>query len=104
MELKSYWNLSEYKLRSVKGIERLINLESLVYAILCLLPWITPTFKSLRNLSVQERRYEVGKAINQDLFFRTIAEELENDGKYKDLATDFSEIARKIHSFAKSVT
>ncbi|MBQ7608331.1 MAG: hypothetical protein IJU76_10235, partial [Desulfovibrionaceae bacterium] len=49
LEQKTHWGLSEYMLRSVTGIERLINLQLMVYAVLCILPWIAPEFKSLER-------------------------------------------------------
>ena len=104
LEQKTHWSLSEYMLRSVTGIERLINLQLMVYAVLCILPWIDPAFKSLANLSIQERRYMIGKAINQDLFFRNFAAELKNIENSEDLMKVFSEVAAKIRCFAKSGT
>jgi len=104
LEQKTHWGLSEYMLRSVTGIERLINLQSMVYAVLCVLPWLDPVFESLKELSVQERRYEVGKAINQDLFLRSFAEELENQENSEEFMTTFCEIADKIRCFAKTGT
>ena len=104
LEQKTHWGLSEYMLRSVTGIERLINLQLMVYAVLCILPWIAPEFMSLRELSVQERRYEIGKAINQDLFFRNFASELKNQENSEELMKVFSRVAGKIRCFAKSGT
>ena len=102
LELKTHWGLSDYMLRSVTGIERLLNLQLIAYGVLCVLPWIESAFKSLRELSTQERRYEVGKAINQDLFLRSFAAVLENEGNSGELATTFYKIARKIWLFART--
>ena len=89
-------------LRSVTGIERLINIQLIAYSVLSVLPWINPVFKSLRDLSIQERRYEVGKAINQDLFLRSFAAELQNEENSKEFSTTFSKIVKKIRFFANT--
>ena len=104
LELKAHWSFSDYMLRSVKGIERLINLQSMVYAVLCVAPWIDPVFKPLAELSIQERRYIVGKAINQDLFLRSISAELEMEGNSKEVVTAFNDIAQKMRCFSKTGT
>ena len=104
LELKAHWSFSDYMLRSVKGIERLINLQSMVYAVLCVAPWIDPVFKPLAELSIQERRYIVGKAINQDLFLRSISAELEMEGNSKEVVTAFNDIAQKMRCFGKTGT
>ena len=36
LELKTFWNFREYRVRSKAGIERLLNLQSLVYSVLSL--------------------------------------------------------------------
>ena len=50
LELKTHWGLSDYMLRSVTGIERLLNLQLIAYGVLCVLPWIEPAFKSLERV------------------------------------------------------
>ena len=102
LELKTHWGLTDYMLRSVTGIERLINIQLIAYSVLSVLPWIDPVFKSLRDLSIQERRYEVGKAINQDLFLRSFAAELQNEENSKEFSTTFCKIVKKIRFFANT--
>lgn len=104
LELKTHWGFSDYMLRSVKGIERLINLQLTMYAVLCVLPWIDPAFKSLKEFSIQERRYEVGKAINLDIFLRKVATELESKGYSSEVVAAFREIESEMRYFAKSGT
>jgi len=68
-ELKTFWNFREYKLRSRIGIERLLNLQTLTYALLSMLPYLDKDFNSLERMSMQERRYALGKMVDRQLFF-----------------------------------
>ena len=102
LELKSHWSFSKYMLRSMTGIERLINLQMVVYAVLSILPWIDPAFQHLKDVSIQERRYELGKAINQDLFLRSVTERLQTEGNSKEILTAFDRLAQKMRHFFKT--
>ena len=56
-------------LRSKVGIERLINLLTLLYALMLLLPFYDNTFYSLSHNSPQQSRFVIGMSIQRELFF-----------------------------------
>lgn len=64
-ELKVYWNLGGYRLRSRVGIERLTNLVAVVYALLEMLPYLDPSFACLEKRSHQERRFLLGRLLDR---------------------------------------
>ena len=77
-ELKTFWNFREYKLRSKVGIERLVNLQMLTYALLSMLPHLDEDFKALTEMSMQERRYALGRLIDRQLFFEAFVASIES--------------------------
>ena len=99
MEQKAYWGFSDYLLRSIKGIERLINVQSIGYAVLCLLPWVDEQFASLKNLSIQERRYEVGRVISHQLFMGNLIRTLESQGNSEQLIAACRKVAEDFKYF-----
>lgn len=79
LELKTFWSFREYKVRSKAGIERLLNLQSLVYSVLSLLPSLGDEFVSLEKQSMQERRWQVEQLLSRQIFLETLARRLETD-------------------------
>ncbi len=55
-ESKTFWSLEEYRVRSRKGIERLINLECIAYSAMTLLPYSDETFSCYQSVSAQETK------------------------------------------------
>lgn len=55
LELKMFWSFRGYRVRSKTGIERLLNLQSLVCSVLFLLPSLGNEFVGLEGLNIQER-------------------------------------------------
>ena len=55
-------------LRSKVGIERLMNLLSVLYAFMTLLPFYDSTFVSLASNSPQQSRFVIGITIWYELF------------------------------------
>ena len=51
-------------LRKAVGIERLLNIQFIVYGILSLIPFLASDFESFVDLSIQDRRFELGKMID----------------------------------------
>ena len=90
-ELKTFWNFREYKLRSKVGIERLVNLQMLTYALLSMLPHLDEDFKALTEMSMQERRYALGRLIDRQLFFETFVASIES-GENSDLLEKASQL------------
>ena len=70
-EMKKFWSLEDYMLRSKTGIERLINLLMIVYSLMTLLPFYDSLFFPLADKSPQETRFLIGWQIQQELFFAT---------------------------------
>ena len=100
MEQKAYWGFSDYMLRSVDGIERLINVQSIAYATLCLLPWVDRKFASLKSLSIQERRYAVGRVISHQLFISNLVRTLKNEKNSKELIAACKKVAQNFTYFS----
>lgn len=81
-EQKTYWGLRDYKVRSKQGIERLMNLLTVCYSLMTLLPYLEPVFASLKEQSAQQTRFLLGQAIFKQLFLTSLADKLENRKKY----------------------
>ena len=64
-EQKVFWGFCDYKLRSKAGIEAMIALQTLAYAAMSILPYISKDFACLQPLSIQERRFRVGELIRE---------------------------------------
>ena len=73
-EQKTFWALGDYRLRSKVGIERLVNLLTLCYSAVKLLPDSCGDFCALRGLSPQQIRFMLGRSIRREVFFATLAE------------------------------
>ena len=67
-EQKAFWGLGNYMLQSKVGIERLVNLISLIFAALTLLPFQSRDFSALKGQSPQEIRFTLGQLVQQQIF------------------------------------
>ena len=76
-EGKTFWSLEEYRIRSKEGIERLVNLISLSYGAMTLLPYSDETFSGYQSASAQETRYEIGQQIQSDIILCSFGKFLE---------------------------
>ena len=72
-EQKTFWALGDYRLRSGRGIERLVNLLTLCYSSIKLLPYSCGDFCALRDSSPQKARFALGRLIRQEIFFTSLA-------------------------------
>ena len=72
-EQKTFWALGDYRLRSKVGIERLVNLLTLCYSAVKLLPYSSGDFRVLQGLSPQQSRFTLGRLIRQEVFFASLA-------------------------------
>lgn len=68
-EQKTFWALGDYRLRSQTGMERLVNLLTLCYSAMKILPFLSDTFLFLKGLSPQQARFALGQKINREIFF-----------------------------------
>lgn len=76
-EQKTFWSLGNYMLQHKDGIEHLVNLISLVFAAVRLLPFQSQDFSTLLGVSVQEARFMLGQLVNQQVFFDDFARSVE---------------------------
>ena len=72
-EQKTFWALGDYRVRSKVGIERLVNLLTLCYSAVKLLPYSCGDFFALRGSSPQRARFTLGRLIRQEVFFASLA-------------------------------
>ena len=72
-EQKTFWALGDYRVRSKAGIERLVNLLTLCYSAVKLLPYSSGDFCALRGLSPQQARFALGRSIRREVFFASLA-------------------------------
>ncbi len=76
-ESKTFWSLEEYRVRSRKGIERLVNLECIAYSAMTLLPYSDESFSRYQSESAQETRFGIGQQIQASIIFSSFVESLE---------------------------
>ena len=76
-EGKAFWSMEEYRIRSKEGIERLMNLISLSYSAMTLLPYSDESFSEYQSASAQETRYEIGQQIQSDIILCSFGRFLE---------------------------
>ena len=79
-ELKTYWEFNKYLLRHKDGIENLKNLQTLVYALMSVLPYIDTKFAALLNMSAQERRYHISELLRRVINFNSFVDYAEEHG------------------------
>ena len=72
-EQKTFWALGDYRVRSKVGIECLVNLLTLCYSAVKLLPYLLGDFRALQGLSPQQARFTLGRLIRQEVFFASLA-------------------------------
>ena len=68
---KKFWSLEKYMLRSKDGIECLLNLLTILYSLMILLPFLDSDFSFLAGESPQQARFLLGYRIHKELFFAT---------------------------------
>lgn len=72
LEQKTFWSLTRYMVRKQKGIEMLINLISLSYAGMKLLPLVDPEFEKYKKSSPQEIRFFISQEIQEEVFMASL--------------------------------
>ena len=70
---KKFWSLEKYMLRSKDGIECLLNLLTILYSLMILLPFLDSDFSFLAGESPQQARFLLGYHIHRELFFAAFA-------------------------------
>ena len=84
-ELKTFWSFCNYRLRSKNGIERLVNIQSIVYSLMAVLPCIDARYEFLADRSNQERRFYLNRLIQGHIFFDSFVRRLEINKNYPEL-------------------
>ncbi len=69
--------MEEYRIRSKEGIERLINLMSLSYSAMTLLPYSDAVFSEYQTASAQETRFEISQQIQANIIMCSFGKFLE---------------------------
>ena len=77
-EQKKFWSLGDYMLRSKDGIECLLNLLTILYSMMSLLPFLDSYFSFLSGKSSQQSRFLLSYQIQQDLFFAAFVQRLKH--------------------------
>lgn len=83
-EGKTFWSMEHYRVRSSRAIERLVNLLSISYSAMTLLPYSDSSFSSYQSASAQETKYAIGQQIQSFIILCSFGEFLEtikNSGK-----------------------
>jgi len=88
-EVKKFWSFGLYMLRSKQGIENYINIVSICYACMQMLPRTNDIFSNLAESSVQERKYALGESIRRELFLGFSSPESETAINSSDFWTTF---------------
>lgn len=70
-EQKKFWALGSYMLRSRDGIECLLNLLTILYSMMTLLPFLDSDFSFLSGESPQQSRFLLSRCLHRELFFIT---------------------------------
>ena len=84
-EQKKFWSLERYMLRSRIGIERMLNLITILYSAMKILPYMEKDFSEYQTESVQEFRFYLSKTIREQLIIQTFVSFLENQIKSSDI-------------------
>ena len=80
-EQKKFWSLERYMLRSRIGIERMLNLITILYSAMKLLPYLEKDFLNYQTESVQEFRFYLSKTIRAELIIHSFVTSIENQIK-----------------------
>lgn len=76
-ETKTFWSFCAYRVRSMIGIERLVNLVCISYAAVHLLPHYSCEFAQYQGMSSQEIRYQIGEKIRMNLIIVNLEQYIE---------------------------
>ena len=77
-EMKTFWSFGRYMLRSKNGIENFINMMTLCYSGMKIIPYCDPLYSPMRNESAQSVKNIFGNAIYCELFLWKFASKHEN--------------------------
>ena len=98
-EQKTFWSLCRYMVRSIPGIEMLVNLICTTYSAVRLLPFVDTAFAKYKGSSPQEFRFDLSQNIQEQLFLSNFAFSAETENNSAVIID-----AVKLWVFAKSAT
>jgi len=84
-EQKTFWSLCSYMIRKNQGIELLVNLITVSYCAMKILPYQNVAFSEYQNKSVQEFRFALSTQIREQVFYAHFVKNIENSIKSKQL-------------------
>ena len=65
--MKTFWHLTDYRVRSAQGIETLVNLINVAYAYSIMLPYRNKDYADLKGLSPQVIRYTFSRNVQKEI-------------------------------------
>ena len=77
-EQKTFWSLCNYMIRSRNGIEMLVNLITISYCAMKILPYQDVSLKEYQDKSVQEFRFVLSSQIREQVFYAHFVKNIEN--------------------------
>ncbi len=89
---KFFWGFSNYMLRNKVAIERYVNLLSIGFTFVCVLPFLNQRFKNYQFQSPQVIRREIASHIQKELILNSFVSSLESSKIYswvKILASNY---------------
>ena len=96
LQIKAYWDLCSYRVRSAEAIELLINIEAVVYSAMLILPYLWSDLSHMRDSSPQEVRMTIGRAVQQELFFGDLLTNAEKCEKRESVRNALRSLVRKL--------
>ena len=85
-EHKFFWSFGNYMVRTQAAIERYVNLISLTFAFVQILPFHCKQFKEYRFQSPQVIKRVVADQLSRELIFEAFVQSLENNKNYTIIA------------------
>ena len=76
-EEKTFWSMESYRVRSGCGIERLINLQTIAYSAMTLLPYSDKIFAKYKFASAQETKYAIAQELQTQFILCSFGKFLE---------------------------
>lgn len=76
-ELKTFWDLEHYKVRKAMAIDMFVQIVSMAYSVMLLLPYADSSFAHLQDSSAQEVRRELAHRIQSEIFTARLVRWLE---------------------------
>ena len=92
---KTFWSFRDYMVRSVTGMERLLNLICITYATVKLLPYYYEELRDYQGQSPQEIRYQLGEKIRMNIIIRRLGRAIETIKKDIPQKEAFQELIRR---------